>query len=401
MGGETSALAAERRAWVILASVGSIGPATAATLVRVVGSARAVVELAAGPDGARELASLVAPPDGPRPGAPVLEAAAARAIAEVAQDPEGLLAAVAAAGLEVLVIDDPAYPARLRAIELPPPVLFVRGSLAALDAERSVAVVGTRRPTDTGRRWAAAIAGALARSGVTVVSGLAVGIDGAAHAATVAEGGPTVAVLGGGHGCLYPRSHERLAEAIVASGGAVVSELPPGAAPTRWQFPRRNRIISGLAEATVVVEAAPGSGALVTAAWALEQGRECFLVPGPLGARASAGCLAFLREHHGLARIVAGLPELLDDLGLGGPRHGRRSGPPSREALLAGLGSTERLVASVLAESAMTADGIVAATGLPIGAVLGAVSLLEARGLVGSGYGRYWAVGRLASAASR
>lgn len=400
-GSETTALAAERRAWVVLASVGSIGPATAATLVRIVGSARAVVELAAGPDGAMELASLVAPPDAPRPGAPVLEPAAARAIAEVARDPEAVLAAVAAADLEVLVIDDPAYPARLRAIELPPPVLFVRGSLAALGAERSIAVVGTRRPTDAGRRWAAALAGALARSGATVVSGLAVGIDGAAHAATVAEGGSTVAVLGGGHGRLYPRSHERLVEEIVASGGAVVSELPPGTAPTRWQFPRRNRIISGLAEATVVVEAAPGSGALVTAAWALEQGRECFLVPGPLGAQASAGCLAFLREHHGLARIVAGLPELLDDLGLGRPTPSRRPGPPSREALLASLGSAERLVATVLAEGALTADGIVAATGLPIGAVLGAVSLLEARGLVGSGYGRYWAVGRLASAAAR
>lgn len=395
-------LAAERRAWVVLASVPSLGPATAAALVAVVGSARGVVELAASAGGVRALEAIAAPADGPRPGERLLESAVAAAIAEAAQHPDPLLGAVEAAGVEVLVIDDPAYPPRLRAIDVPPPVLFLRGDHAALDAERAVAVVGTRRPTDAGRRTTAALAGALARVGAVVVSGLAIGIDGVAHAATIAEGGRTVAVLGGGHERLYPRSHAALADAIVASGGAVVSELPPGTDPTRWQFPRRNRIISGLAEATVVVEAAPGSGALVTANWALEQGRECFLVPGPLGARASAGCLTFLREHHGLARIVAGLPELLDDLGLAGPpRRRRRPGPPSRAAILAGLGPTERAVARVVVEGAVSVDGIVAATGLPIATVLGALSLLEARGLVGSGYGRYFPVGQLASAADR
>jgi DNA processing protein len=396
-------LAAERRAWAVLASVGNLGPATAATLVRVVGSAQAVVELAARPDGVGALLAVPAPADGPRPGSPILEPGVAAAIAEATQQADRLLAAVEAAGLAVLVIDDPAYPRRLRAIDVPPPVLFVRGSLAALDAERAVAVVGTRRPTDSGRRTAAAVAGALARAGAVVVSGLAVGIDGAAHAASMAEGGRTVAVLGGGHERLYPRSHVALAAAIVDTDGAVVSELPPGAEPTRWQFPRRNRIISGLSEATVVVEAAPGSGALVTATWALDQGRECFLVPGPLGARASAGCLAFLREHHGLARIVAGIPELLDDLALAGPalRRGPRPGPPSRAAILAELGETERAVAAIVAEGPTTVDGIVAATGLSVAAVLGTISLLEARGLVGSGYGRYVPIGRLASAAPR
>lgn len=395
----TERLAAERRAWVVLASVGSLGPATAATLVRVLGSARAVVDVAAGAAGARDLAALVAPPDAPRPGEPILEASVAAAIAEVARSAASHLDAVERAGLDVLVIDDPRYPARLRAIELPPPVLFVRGDPAALEADRCVAVVGTRRPTDAGRRFAAALAGALVRCDAVVVSGLAVGIDGAAHAAAIAENGRTVAVLGGGHNRLYPRSHGALAEAIVASGGALISELPPGTGPTRWQFPRRNRIVSGLAEATVVVEAAPGSGALVTAGWALEQGRECFLVPGPVGARTSAGCLAFLREHHGIARIVAGIPELLDDLGYGRPR--RRSGRPSRAAILATLGTVERAVAEVVAEGAVSVDGIVAATGLPVASVLGAISLLEARDLVGSGYGRYWPIGRLASAAER
>ncbi len=400
--GDGGSIAAERRAWVVLASVASLGPATAALLVRVVGSARQVVELAAGRDGVRALTALVAPADVPRAGAPIVDEPLASAIAAAARAPEPLLVAVEEAGLRVLVIDDPAYPARLRAIEIPPPVLFVRGSVAALDADRAVAIVGTRRPSEAGRRTAAALAGAMARTGAAVVSGLAVGIDGTAHAATLAEDGRTVAVLGGGHGRLYPRSHAALAAAIVDAGGAVVSELPPGTAPTRWQFPRRNRIISGLADAVVVVEAAPGSGALVTANWALEQGRECFLVPGPLGARASAGCLAFLRAHHGLARIVAGVPELLDDLGLvEGSRRSARPGPPSRASILAGLGATERAVAAVVVEGAVSVDGIVAATDLPVATVLGALSLLEARGLVGAGYGRYFPIGRLASARAR
>ena len=129
-----------------------------------------------------------------------------------------------------------------------------------------------------------------------MVSGLAVGIDGAAHAAAVHAHGLTVAVIGSGHGALRPHAHSRLARSIVEAGGAIVSELGPDIRPSKGTFPRRNRIISGLADATVVVEAPARSGALITASWALEQGRECFLVPGSIDAPASAGCLAFLRE---------------------------------------------------------------------------------------------------------
>ena len=207
-----------------------------------------------------------------------------------------------------MTIDDEAYPARLRAIAEPPPVLFVRGAPASLSTTRAVAVVGTRRPTEAGRRIAARIADAVARLGAVVVSGLAIGIDGAAHAAVVSAGLPTVAVLGSGHDRLFPKAHRRLAAAIVDAAGAIVSELPPDAGPTKGTFPRRNRLISGLAEATVVVEAAEGSGALITARWALEQGRGCFVVPGSIDAPKSAGCLAFLREFAGEARIVAGVP---------------------------------------------------------------------------------------------
>ena len=136
-----------------------------------------------------------------------------------------------------------------------------------------MAIVGTRRPTAVGRATSGRIADAIAGLDVTVVSGLALGIDAAAHAATLRAGGTTVAVIGGGHLRLYPASHRGLARAIVAQGGAVISEFPPETAPNRGTFPRRNRIISGLADATVVVEAGARSGALTTAAWALEQGR--------------------------------------------------------------------------------------------------------------------------------
>ena len=194
-------------------------------------------------------------------------------------------------GSQVVTVDDAAYPGRLAAIEFPPHLLFVHGDVAALAPEHAVAVVGTRRATIAGRGLAARIAHALSAAGATIVSGLALGIDGAAHAATVDAGGRTVAVIGGGHGQVYPRAHARLARAIVDAGGAVVSELAPDFEPTKGTFPRRNRVISGLADATVVIEAPARSGALVTASWALEQGRDCFLVPGRVDDPASAGCL--------------------------------------------------------------------------------------------------------------
>ena len=318
---------------------------------------------------------------------------------------------IQAAGLVVITIHDQAFPERLRAIALPPHVLFVRGRPGALAAPRAVAVVGTRRPTDGGRRVAAQVAAAIARGGACVVSGLAVGIDGAAHAAVVAEAGITVAVLGGGHARLYPRVHDRLAAAIVEAGGAVISEFAPHVAPTPGMFPRRNRIVSGLAEATVVVEAGARSGALTTAAWALEQGRGCFLVPGSIDAPMSAGCLAFLRECAGEARIVAGIPQLLEDLGLvpgvsagagrGGEEGARARGrpaPPVAEAVVGALDPVEGAVARSLLAGLATVDELVAALDLPVAAVLGAITLLEMRGLVGGAYGRYRPAGPIAGA---
>jgi DNA processing protein len=280
-------------------------------------------------------------------------------------------------------------------------VLFVQGEVAALASNRAVAVVGTRRATERGRLTAARLAAAIAKAGAVIVSGLAVGIDGSAHAAVVNEGRPTIAVLGSGHRYLYPRAHARLARGIIATGGAVVSEMWPGDEPSPGTFPRRNRLISGLSSATIVVEAGEKSGALITADWALKQGRDCFFVPGPLFEPRSAGCLQWLHRYPDAARIVAGIPELIDDLGLfeeatGTPLAG---GQPSLDATLIELGPTAREVARALLATQGTLDELVAATGHETATVLGAITLLELRGLATTTYGRYRAAGRLASAA--
>ena len=294
----------EADAWAVLMAVDGVGPVTLAAVLAAAGSGRAVLRMAADPGGPRRLADAVAAQGGR------LDAALARAIAQAAQQAPALAQRVRALGISVVTIESTTYPERLRLLELPPPVLFVRGDPSSLDPDRSVAVVGTRRASERGRRVAGAIGGALASAGALVVSGLAVGIDGAAHAAAVATGGRTVAVLGSGHERLYPRAHAHLADQIVAGGGAIVSELAPDVGPVPGTFPRRNRVISGLADATVIVEAGERSGALITASWTLEQGRECFVVPGPIDVPQSVGCNRLLRLYPGQARAVPGVAEL-------------------------------------------------------------------------------------------
>lgn len=401
----------DRNALAVVVSADGLGPVTLERLLTAFGGPREILEVARGRAGADRLRAASRDPDGL---GHAMSEAAADSLAVAARRADVVISTMRQAGVEALTLGDLEYPARLRLIELPPRVLFVRGDVAALEAGDAVAVVGTRRPSDAGRRTAARIGAALWRAGALVVSGLAVGIDGAAHAAVVAEGGRTVAVIGGGHGRLFPSSHDRLADAIVAGGGAVISEHPPETPPTRGTFPRRNRIISGLADAVVVVEAGARSGALLTAAWALEQGRECFFVPGAIDAPQSAGCLAWLRDYAGAARIVAGIPQLLEDLGLRAAaafaEPGRRSAlvPPSRSlrepskaARRVELTAREDAIARGLLAGAATADELVACTGMPIGAVLGGLTALEAAGLVVGAYGRYRPAGFLASADGR
>ena len=383
----------ERDAWAILAGVDGLGPMGFAALLGRFGSGREILRVATGPRGVQELASSP-----PRPGLDADErlrpipVGLATAIADAAFDGGRALGRIHALGLSVVTVADQTYPTRLAAIDLPPHLLFVLGDSAALDPCHAVAVVGTRRPSGPGRALAARIAAALVASGAAVVSGLAVGIDGAAHDAAVSSGGTTIAVIGGGHATLYPRAHRALADAIVAGGGAVVSELAPDVGATKGTFPRRNRIISGLSDATVVVEAPARSGALITASWALEQGRECFLVPGSIGAPESAGCLAFLREFPGSARIVAGIPQLLDDLGL---EQGSRAAPLA-PGTIADLGKTAGRIARGLVDGLATVDELVAASGLPVATVLATLTILERARIAVGVHGRYRPAGTLA-----
>lgn len=391
----------ERDAWAVLAAVDGLGPVGFNALLRRYRTGVAVLEEAAAPGGVERLAAI--PPDGgPDDADPAtprrLSPTVARAIAEAGQRADRTLARLEALGLQVVTTADAVYPSRLAAIDMPPHVLYVLGDPGALEARSAVAIVGTRRATDPGRATAARLAATLVSVGCTVVSGLATGIDGAAHAATVHAGGTTVAVIGSGHAALFPRIHQRLARTIVDAGGAVVSELAPDIRPTHGTFPRRNRVISGLADATVVVEAPARSGALITASWALEQGRDCFLVPGPIDAPASAGCLAFLREFAGGARIVAGIPQLIEDLGLA--RRLPEAGVPNgAAATLVEVGSAAGRIGREVLLGRATVDELVAVTEWPVASVLTALTMLEHAGLVVGIHGRFRAAGSLAAAA--
>ena len=313
------------RAWVPSRSPGSSsrsGARPRSSLAAATGSAAALVAATGDPDG----------------GSPTLTTAAAAGIRAAAARPDLALEPVRRSGVRVITLADEGYPSRLRLIELPPPVLFLAGDPAALDRPRrspSSARDGPPRPDGRppgGSRTASPALGA------TVVSGLALGIDGAAHAAAVRAGTPTVAVIGGGHERLYPAAHRVLARAIAGAGAWSRSSRPT---PSRAGAPSRAATGSSAGSRTRRWWSRPGarSGALTTAAWALEQGRGLHLVPGRLDDPAVAGCLAFLREAGPEARIVAGVPELLEDLGLLAPG-GRRLAPG--DALLGTLSSVER-----------------------------------------------------------
>jgi DNA processing protein len=413
--GSTTMARANREAIAVLLSVSGLGPLTLGRLVERLGSPAAIIDAARVRETGAEL--LVEASRSSEGEWHAMPRAVADTIVKAALRRDAILAEIEREGLRIVAQGDQDYPRRLRAIDIPPPALFVRGTLAPLAQEHVVAVVGTRRPSPAGRRIASRIATALARAEAVVVSGLAIGIDGAAHAAAVAELRPTIAFIGGGHGRLFPRPHDRLADAIVEGGGAVVSEYAPMIEPSKGTFPQRNRLISGSSDAVVVVEAGASSGALITASWALEQGRECFLVPGAIDSPASAGCNGFLREWAGAARIVSGIPQLLDDLGLfggaalsgGTDRASRPASPggvvisakvplPSVRAVLSGRSAAEQDVAEALIHGAVTVDELIAVTRHTLAEVLRALTRLEAAGLVQARHGRYLPLGVLAGA---
>ncbi|MFI4884996.1 MAG: DNA-processing protein DprA [Steroidobacterales bacterium] len=215
-----------------------------------------------------------------------------------------------ASGAHLVLWGEDDYPRQLAAIPSPPAALYVIGNIAVLKSPQ-LAMVGARSASPLGCAIARELAGALARAGLSITSGLAAGIDAASHEGALAAGGRTVAVLGTGLDRTYPAQNAALARRI-RPAGALVSEFPPGTGPQRRNFPRRNRVISGLALGTLVVEAAPGSGSLITAQQALEQGREVFAVPGSIRSRLSRGCHQLIRDG---ARLVESPADVLSDLG--------------------------------------------------------------------------------------
>jgi len=229
----------------------------------------------------------------------------------------------------LLTLGDPAYPQELLQTEDPPLLLYVLGQLAALQHPKRVAMVGSRNPTAQGNENAYRFAQHLAQAGVCVVSGLALGIDGAAHLGALDGGGPTLAVVGTGLDRVYPKRHLELAHRIAAQG-ALISEYPLGTPPMSANFPKRNRIIAGLSQGTLVVEAALASGSLITARQALEQGREVFAIPGSIHAPQSKGCHALIRQG---AKLVESAQDVLEDLHFVLPGGGTLGAPATAPSL--------------------------------------------------------------------
>lgn len=275
--------------------------------------------------------------------------------------------------VETVSIASPLYPEHLRRIHDPPSVLYVRGSLRA--AEPAVAVVGSRRASATGRAMAGRIAAGLAASGVTVVSGLARGIDAAAHHAALQAGGRTIAVLGCGLDVTYPPEHGALVAAI-ADQGCVLSEFPPGTPPLPYHFPQRNRIIAGLTLGVVVVEGDEHSGALSTAGHALDAGREVMAVPGSVLNPLSRAPHALLRQG---AALVESAEDVLVAVGL--PVALPRLVPAADENVAMPAGPATLVWEAVGAEP-VHIDEVTLAAGLPAAVVAAALIDLELRGLV-------------------
>ena len=278
--------------------------------------------------------------------------------------------------IEVRSMLDGNYPRRLLTIADPPPLLYLSGSLEASD-ELAIAVVGARRGTPAGRLITEQLASGLAHAGFTVVSGLARGVDAAAHRGALAAGGRTVAVLGCGLGRTYPPEHQRLRKEI-EEHGAVVSELSMDAPPHSGHFPRRNRIISGLSFGVVVTEAAIDSGSLITARLAAEQGREVFAVPGSVNAETSRGTHALLKEG---ATLVEQAQDVVDVITpqLEPAMRSRLLSAPSPHSQSENFGNHERLVYDALSYDPLTVDHLLERTGLPVPSVMASLLSLELR----------------------
>jgi DNA processing protein len=348
----------ERSYWALLNTVTGIGPARFHRLLEVCGSARAAWQAT---DGQLQAAGI-----DPRVARTLRTQRGKETPVSARQTLERL-------GLTLFTLLDETYPEPLRQVSDPPHVLYVKGAIDERDRYR-VALVGTRRATSYGRSVAERLAGDLASAGITIVSGLAKGIDTYAHRAALDAGGRTIAVLGNGLDQVYPAENTGLARRIVEQeAGALLSEFAPGVRPDAPNFPRRNRIIAGLCDATVVVEAGRPSGALITADYALEQGRDVLAVPGSIFSPMSEGVHWLLKDGAG---IVTGAQDVLNALGL--------ERQPAEDAVardLPALPEDERAVFAALGPEPRHADDVARLAGRPAAEVAATLTMLELRGL--------------------
>ena len=361
----TSQCTGESLAWLGLALVDGLTPGRARTLARRLGGPEAVLKASA--------ATLVAAG---------VEAAVVTAIRSAPARTERELARIEAAGARLVALGARDYPTRLMQLADPPLVLAVRGWLACSEG-LAVAVVGARRASAYGRRVAEELAVGLAGAGVTVVSGLAAGIDAAAHRGALAAGGETIAVMGTGIDLVYPPAHAPLAGEI-AVHGALVSEFPCGAPPLAFHFPRRNRLISGFAAGVVVVEAAERSGSLITVGCALEQGREVFAVPGPVGVAGHRGPHRLIQQG---AKLVTTAEDILEELA---PALVSRVATARARAAEASLTAVERQVLDALGREGGHVDEVIRRAALSAPATLETLLALELRGVVRQAPGKHF-----------
>ena len=296
---------------------------------------------------------------------------------------------IRSAGITLVRYTDKEYPDRLRAIADPPPVLYVKGALAASD-ERAVAIVGSRSASDYGRRVARDLTRGLASYGFTVVSGLARGIDGMAHDTALNCGGRTIAVLGSGVERAYPPEHDKLYQRIAAQG-AIISELPIGTKTLEFNFPARNRLISGLSIGVVVVEATEKSGSLITASLATDQGREVFAVPGEVGSSRSRGAHRLIRQG---AKLVEAVDDIIEEIAPQLARqadvrvkHQVRPLPPNSSAAV-------QKIFAMLQERSLQVDEIIEVSGFVPAQVLGILLDLELQGYLRQLPGKVYTVER-------
>lgn len=310
-------------------------------------------------------------------------------------------------GVKILTPEDEQYPERLRNIYSPPAVLYIAGWWEDMNDILSIAVVGTRRCTEYGSRMARQISADLATRGVVTVSGLAAGIDSCCHAATVEAGGRTIAVQGCGIDVTYPAANRELKKKILQNGGAVVTEFPPGAEPNAYHFPIRNRIIAGLSHGTLVVEGERRSGSLITAGFALTEGRDVFAVPGNVDSRMSAAPNWLIREGAIMVREAGDILEEYDlrdyntaspgektsaeQLSLYGKKPTAKKEKPvpavpfpqrKEDSMLETLNANQRAVLNALSSEPMTADEVVVATGLTVPETLSVLTQLEIFGII-------------------